>query len=218
VIRPISCFALSPQPIIVSGLTTNAILVARGTVSRFLFWFVPGRAGTRAVETQTLDHAAVAAWDQRIKEMLSLPAPGESPYQVRMSAGAVKVMLPYRQRVEEALAGIPVEDSGMRAWLNRARGQAQRLAANLHLLERGADGVASEIAAEHAMAAVELMTAYEEHARIAFDLMDDSVLVRRARILLGWLRARNAAGAVVEVRDVQRSHTKWGSAADVRGS
>lgn len=213
--RPLSCFALSPQPIVVAGLATNPILVARGTLSRFLYWFVSPRAGMRSVETQALDQGAVDAWSHRVRELLSLPDPGEDPYRVPMSDEAIAVMLPYRQQVENALRA--TEGAAMRAWLNRSRGHVQRLALTLHVLEHGVDAVAQEIAPSTAEAAVELMLAYEEHAAIAFDLMDESPLLKRSRTMLGWLKSRNlAVGESLTVREAHRSHQKWGSVKECR--
>jgi hypothetical protein len=213
--RPLACFALSPQPIVVAGLATNPVLVARGTLSRFLYWFVPPLAGTRSVDTQDLDHGAVDAWEQRIRELLSLPAPGDEPYRVQMSDAAIAAMRPYRQQVEDAL--LRTDGAAMRAWLNRARGHAQRLALVLHVLEHGVDALTREIAAQHAEAAVELMRAYEEHAAIAFDLMDESPLLKRSRTMLGWLKARSASvNETITVREAHRSHQRWGSVKECR--
>jgi hypothetical protein len=212
--RPLACFALSPQPVIVAGLATNPILVARGTLSRFLYWFVRPLAGTRSVETQPLDPAAVAAWDTRMRELLSLPDSGRHPYQVRMSAEAVAVMLPYRQHAEKRM--LDLDSGAMKAWMNRARGQAQRLACVMHFLEHGVGATAMEVEARSAEAAVALMYAYERHAEIAFDLMNELPVIKRARALLGWLRAKHSAGRELTVRDAHRAHQRWGTCKEFR--
>ena len=149
-----------------------------------------------------------------MRELLSLTDPGEEPYCVRMSAEAVEVMLGYRQHIENTL--LATDGAGMRAWLNRARGHAQRLALVLHVIEHGLDAVTCEIEAKSASAAVALMNAYEEHAGIAFDLMDESPLLKRSRTMLGWLRSRNAEGETLTVREAHRSHQRWGSVRECR--
>jgi len=60
------------------------------------------------------------------------------------------------------------------------------------------------------------MNAHEEHAGIAFDLMDESPLLKRSRTMLGWLRSRNAEGETLTVREAHRSHQRWGSVRECR--
>lgn len=50
--RPILCMALLPQPIVIAGLATNQILIRRGTLSRFLYWFARPMAGQRSAEAR----------------------------------------------------------------------------------------------------------------------------------------------------------------------
>jgi hypothetical protein len=194
--------ALLPQPIVLQLLTANDFLIRRGTLSRFLFWIARERAGTRFSRDKTLPSGPVDVWDAHIRALLSLSS-SETPWALRLSEGARGVLGTHRDQVERRL-GV-AEGVLLRTWLNRARGHAVRLAANLHVAALGiSDALSTEVGEHVALDAVGLMEAYEAHARAAFTLMDESEAVRDARELLR--RMLESGKAEMTVREL---HRRW---------
>lgn len=199
--RPILCMALLPQPIVIAGLATNQILIRRGTLSRFLYWFAAPMAGKRSPEARDLDPTPVDAWGLLIRDLLSLPST-DDPYIVMPTDSASRVLEDYRRHAEKLLA--TESSDAMRSWLNRASGHQQRLACVLHFLEHGSAGTLQFVSEETAEAAATLIRAYEHHARIAFNLMDEVPVINRARAVLEWIVRSRVEETTV--REVLRAH------------
>ena len=136
-----------------------------------------------------------------MRDLLSLPAT-DDPFVVRLTEEASVALVDYRRRAELLLA---TEGSdAMRSWLNRSSGHQQRLACVLHFLEHGSTGVTVSIGVETAQKAAVLIRAYEDHARIAFNLMDEVPVIKRARSVLEWIMRSGAEETTV--REVLRAH------------
>ncbi len=207
--RPVLAMALLPQPVVLAALAGNHFLAQKGTLSRFIFWVAKELAGTRSPEARPRPEAAIAAWDILLRDLLSIP-PTDDPYIIRPSREATEVLMEWRREGEARL--LTESNEGMRSWLVRSSGQQQRLAALMHFFEHGASGIVEEIGPESAERAATLIRALEPHARLAFDMIDESGVVSRARRVVEWSARRG--GADETRRDISRGPLKGLSGSD----
>ena len=207
--RPVLAMALLPQPVVLAALAGNHFLAQKGTLSRFIFWVAKELAGTRSPEARPRPDAAIAAWDILLRDLLSIP-PTDDPYIIRPSREATEVLMEWRREAEALL--LTESNEGMRSWLVRSSGQQQRLAALMHFFEHGASGILEEIGPKSAERAATLIRALEPHARLAFDMIDESGVVSRARRVVEWSARRG--GADETRRDISRGPLKGLSGSD----
>jgi hypothetical protein len=173
-----------------------------GLAARFLYVW-PGPAPYRSLRAlkPTREDEAVNAL-QRIARAVGTP---EKPLVLAFEDQAVTVF----DTCLERLHGETLRAEGLLAgWLGKGRGTVARLAAVLALLDWTANRPSNAppptvITAQHLHAAWNLWERYyRPHARAVFDRAGPSDRARKARQVIGWIRARGATQ--ISREDVRR--------------
>jgi putative DNA primase/helicase len=164
--RRLTC-SLMMQHVVLCQLLGAAGGVARGVgfLARFLPAWPHSTMGTRLYQAADLDTAALANWDARIKELLSLPLPADertmtlNPPTIFLSHGARNHFIAFHDDAEREL-GRTGQFGEVADFAAKAAENAARLAAVFWALEQGPSG---EINAEtmEAAAAVEAWHLHE---------------------------------------------------------
>jgi hypothetical protein len=206
--RPLLAMAVSPQPDVLRELVENTTFARRGTLARFLFALPTSLVGSREATTTPLNREVMAWWSSLVTSLFAVPV--DDDVFVKVLPPAHSVFVPWRKALELRARGDI--DSRLRAFRSRLHGEVYRLGGALHFLEHGAVGCRRQIGKSTAEAATELGSYFERHAELVYELLSESEQMRQVRIVHEWLELRAEDGELprTTVRDVYRSHNRWG--------
>lgn len=184
---------VSIQPEVLAGLRKKRELVGVGALARCLFSFAQDNGEGDEYDTYTAPVGAVEAYRNRIEGLLSLPPlidrddEGEPvPYPLSLTPEALEQFAAFYRRVRQQIRD---EGEGPFAeWLAKSHGAALRLAAVLHMADKGAAGVSEAIGAETMEAAFALTDYFTAHASAAFARVREDEATEHARKILGWVK------------------------------
>lgn len=195
------------QPDVMRAFIDRTGRLARGSgfLARFLVAQPQSTQGQRRYREPPANTPNLSAFTARLIQLLDQTCINEDgqlvPARLSLSAAGKRAWIEAHDTIEAELAPTG-ELSSIRDVASKAAEQIARLAALLHIFERGADG---SIGADHVEAAAQIVGWHLEEARRAFDTLDVPDDVRDAMRLSDWLRSKaNVSGGIVPRRDAQR--------------
>lgn len=198
------------QPRAFYGIAQTPQFADQGLLARFLYavWSVDERTGGGA----GLSDGAVRAWGSLLADLWAIPEVERlpdgtdvgAPAAVTIGPEGTRALLAFRDRLQ-ARAGLGGDLRRLEAWVNKAHGQAARLAAALTLLE---DPGARAVPAARVTAAIELVEGpLLDHAAAALGLAEWPEGTDDAQDL--WERARGVP-APWTLRDLEGTLGPYG--------
>lgn len=182
--NPAITFGLAVQPEVLQKIGDNRDFKGRGFSARFL-WAVPGSIiGWRPVEVTTVpDPVRNGYW-----QLLIGPLNDVDNLRLDLDEDALELFNGWRETIEVRLR--PDGDiAPIQAWANKHAGAVLRIAAILHVVEKG--GLPGDlISADTVRRALTFSEYLIAHARIALDALgmrDEHTVARRA---LAWIKAQ----------------------------
>ncbi len=189
--KPALTMGLAAQPMTIKGLADTREYREfrdRGLLARFLYSIPESCIGRRDVAR----HEAVpehirATYQRNILALLNLPA-GDSIPQIRLSPGALTILIQLRQWLEPQLSG-GGELAGIQDWAGKLHGYTVRIAGLLHLAELAGSAYPWQVDLSDSTmaAAVVIGNYYLQHAKAAFSLMGESQRETPAKRILDYM-------------------------------
>lgn len=185
--------SLMMQAQVVSKLLAAGDGLSRGTgfLARFLIAWPRSTMGTRLYQAGSTETPALAAWDERLTQLLEMPLPLDpeaevpmvlKPPVLQLSQGAFERWRSFFDDVEQEL-GIQGELADLPDFGSKAAEQAARIAGVLHVLVHGSTGA---IGPELMEAGIEIATWHLHEARRMFGMIGRSGVATDAEALLSW--------------------------------
>jgi putative DNA primase/helicase len=185
--------SLMMQGQVVGRLLSAGDGLSRGTgfLARFLIAWPQSTMGTRLYQVGSTETPALAAWDQRLVELLNMPLPVDvddgalmalKPPVLCLSGPAFERWRAFFDDVEREL-GTRGELADLTDFGSKAAEQAARIAAVLHVFEHGPEG---EIGQDLMEAGIAIATWHLHEARRMFAMIGKSGVATDAEALLAW--------------------------------
>lgn len=189
---PALTLCLSPQPEVLSGLSSRPGFRGRGLVGRFIYILPESLLGRRQMNVPSIPTEVQKAYEDALCMLLNMPW-GEDEYGkpvsqiLRLEPGALQAWIAFADFVEPELAeGGRFET--MRDWAGKLPGLAARLAGNLHVMEHLQDAPKCLVSASTMEKALELASALVGHALAAYGLLGADPDIEAAKYVLGWIK------------------------------
>jgi len=198
--HPCMTVCTTTQPQTLAVLSQKTELRDRGIPARFFYAIPRSAIGKRDVDPPGMSRVARDAWDSLVRRMVLWPDPVDergmrAPMDLELSEGAREALIEFKRDVEPRLAD-PNDLGGMFGWEHKLVGNTMRLCGILHLAwaHEKHEPWRIQIDAEEVEAAREFAMRYAvPHARVAFDVMQDSPSHESARRLLAKLAEKRFA-------------------------
>jgi len=205
--RPLISLGLAVQPDVLEKATSNRAFVGRGLIARFLLVTPESRLGYRAMDVAPIPAQVKDAWRVSVKRLAREPfdavlesgnlydlyASPKGDLSISLSPDSQTEFRGFQEQVEEGLRPDVGRYRGAQAAASKTPGLAVRIAANLHLLDRGPDGIRRPIEAPIMRIACKIAErSLNEHVRY-FSRMDDPEVRRHAKAVLKWGRDQDGS-------------------------
>lgn len=185
--HPLLTIALSPQPVIMKGVTQTPSFRGRGLLARFLYAIPPSMLGFRTLDTRPISDDLREAYHAQVHALLKLAPRGDGhPHCLQFSDEAHREWKAFSRDVEARLrpggALEPISD-----WGGKLPGQVARIAGVLHCARHvtpGPEHFSIELSTMEA--ALELGAILEVHALKAFGLMAVDSPLEAAQKIWNW--------------------------------
>lgn len=190
--RPSLAFVVTTQPATLRRLASRQELDERGLVARMLFAIVvDSRVGYRQASKPAIPGELIESYGNTLLRALRVSRP-EAPHTLVFGRDAVAEYEALFERIEPRLRQ-KGDLHPMRGWACKLVGKIVRIAALIHLIERGADGAPWTIplSGDAFRRAARLADYFIGHAQLAFSLMRQSAHLDAARKLLEALAQEN---------------------------
>lgn len=189
---------LTVQPKVLENVVNNGTFTGRGLSARFLYSVPKSLVGTRKFETKPIDFDNKKRFSDLIQEILNEPK-SITTY-ISLSNDAYSLLKDYYESFESRLAG-DLKDIG--GWAGKLVGNILRISAlitrargikyDAFLYTPSTDDSAEWIVQKEDMeSAIRLGNYFLEHARFAFDFMDDNTIKKQAINFLEKLKTSKA--------------------------
>jgi len=189
--HPALTFGLSPQPGVLRGLADKPGFRSRGLLARFNYFLPESKLGYRELETTPVPESVKTNYHHLIFQLLNIE-PGEDehcsvkPHVLTLSNAAYQEWADFYMAVEKDL-----RDDGrfehIRDWAGKLPGAAARIAGLLHCADNPHEPWTIPVSLETMTTALEIATAFANHAEIAFDLMGADRSLDHARKVWRWV-------------------------------
>lgn len=183
--NPLITMVISPQPDVLAEIGANRVFRVRGLIARIRYIVPKSRVGYRSTDAMSVPNELRQGWSRAIKFLLKIPQPQDGlPHELHLSIEAQTTFTEYRKDIEINLrpAG---EFEDIADWANRLPGTVARHAGILHML---ACAEAEEpypwsipISTETMGNAISLGDYFNEHAKVAFTIMEADGRSAKAR-------------------------------------
>lgn len=186
---------LTVQPKVLESVVNNGTFTGRGLSARFLYSVPKSLVGSRKFETKPIDYDNKKRFSDLIHEILKEPK--TSTIYISLSNKAYSLLKDYYESFESRLATDLKEIGG---WAGKLVGNILRISAlitrarnvkyDAFLYTPSSDDSAEWIVQKEDMeSAIKLGDYFLEHARYAFDFMDDNTTKKQALNFLEKLKA-----------------------------
>ncbi|MEW7980730.1 MAG: YfjI family protein, partial [Candidatus Sedimenticola endophacoides] len=180
---------LSPQPVVLRGLTAKPGFRGRGLLGRFLYLLPPSPLGYRNLKSNPIPKATSDAYAAGIRSMLDWePATDEFGrnclHQLELGVEAYTDWHDFALTIEKKMR--PNQElEHFTDWAGKAPGAAARLAGVLHGIKHARGRPWEQtIAAETMQAAIEIMEVFIPHCLAALDMMGADPTIQVCRYLV----------------------------------
>lgn len=189
---------LTVQPKVLENVVNNGTFTGRGLSARFLYSVPKSLVGSRKFETKPIDYDNKKRFSDLIQEILNEPK--STTTYISLSNDAYSLLKDYYESFESRLAG-DLKDIG--GWAGKLVGNILRISAlitrargikyDAFLYTPSSDDSAEWLVQKEDMeSAIRLGNYFLEHARYAFDFMDDNTIKKQALNFLEKLKASKA--------------------------
>jgi len=190
--RPLLSIGLSPQPDVLSGLSTKPGFRGRGLLGRFLYLLPPSPLGYRSLISKPIPESVSQAYKLGIKAMLNWqPLTDEQdrtqPHILRLSDKASSELHEFALAIEVNMR--PGNDfEHCTDWAGKVVGAAARIAGVLHGIKHAhGQPWKAAITAETMSDALEIIVIISRHSLAVFDMMGVDANIADARKVWGWV-------------------------------
>ncbi len=230
--RPLLTIGLLVQPDVIETAARNRVFVGRGLISRLLLSWPESLVGRRSMSPAAISDRARVGWLQALRALVQLRFPdekeGDFPHllqvvptceiELLLSSEATEALMCFRTEVEPSIEPTSGRLASIASTASKGPGLAVRVAANLHLLEWGRDGLRKEIGCAHMRAGCDIVRVSLEHHLRLFGHLTETETLKKARVVLSWgsetpgdwhsqsdilAKVRQRAGAPTTARDLQ---------------
>ena len=194
--KPRLTMLLTVQPVVLSGLMSNATLKGKGMCGRFLYAMCHSKVGRRKVDPPSVPASVKADYYRFVKQILNDNGRG----MIHLSAEADQLRMEYQSEIERRLG---TEWEFMQDWGGKLVGACLRIAALIHagtvLGEQNAI-VQKPISIETMEAAVKIAEFLSVNAEAAYKVMGASESYEDAKYL--WRRIMESGKTELSKRDL----------------
>jgi hypothetical protein len=207
IVNPALTMGLAVQPVVLDALMSNKEANDRGLLGRFNFSVPMSLIGSRIADPPPVSETVKANYLRLSMRLLERRVPRTDghldPVVLRLEPKALRTVIALQNDIEPRL-GQQGDLCLMRSWAGKLAGGVLRLAGQLHLAEAADRGEPEQpvISNETVLRAVSLGGYYLGHAQAAFDIMGATPATLEARVILGWIAAKELRS--FSVRDVYR--------------
>ena len=198
--RPLVTLGLAVQPDVLEKAASNPAFVGRGLTARFLLVTPESRLGYRALDVAPIPASVKDRWRAGIKRLAREPfdaalksgslhdlhASLRSNSNLSLSSDAQSALRAFQEKIEAGLRPDLGRYRSVQAAASKTPGLAVRIAANLHLLEWGPDGLRRPIDATLVQSACKIAERSLEEHRRHFARTGDAEVLRHAKSVLRW--------------------------------
>lgn len=184
---------LAVQPDVIREIATGPGFRGKGLLGRFLYSLPESNIGSRNVDPDPVPEDVAANYEERLMRMVVHLFDWTDPIRLQLSPEADELRLDYARRLEPRLHPRTGDLGHMSDWAGKSVGAIVRIAALLHLADNPTDGYRLPVAGDTMAAAIRIGEYFTRHAEAAFDHMGADPEVERARLLLDWLKRKQAS-------------------------
>jgi hypothetical protein len=190
--KPALTIGLTVQPDVLNGLVKKPGFRGRGLLARFLYSVPESLVGRRQVVTPAINPHVRIAYENSIRRVYQQAASLGSSHHVvlTLSQTAKSHFRKFCEDLELTLGpGGALEPTS--DWGGKLSGQTLRIAAILHIYERGNVQGNMEISESTIHNAILIAMYLREHALAAFDLMGADPELDKARRIIQWFQGKH---------------------------
>ena len=196
--NPTLTMALSPQPEVLRGLSSNRAFRGRGLLARILYLLPASKLGQRTGDTSPLADSISYEYTLRLRRLLDLnPADHNEksvPHVIHLSSGALSEWREFFAVVESDM-----REGGRFAhitdWAGKLPGATARIAGLLHCATYAPSSQCpceTPVSVDMMRHALDLAAVLSAHALAAFDLMGADGTLEGARRIWRWIERERA--------------------------
>ncbi|MCT9087335.1 YfjI family protein [Streptomyces sp. ASQP_92] len=197
---PALTIGLAVQPDVLRDIGKVKGFEGRGLLARFLYSLPVSTVGDREIITDPVPEQTSANYTSRVIDLTLSLAEWTDPAVIQLTPEADTALIAYQKAIEPQLKARGGKLGHISNWAGKLAGATARVAALLHLAERGGKGYAHPVTEDTMHAAIKLGEYYTAHALAVFDVMSADPVLSRARSVLEALRDNGWAD--VSRRDV----------------
>jgi hypothetical protein len=190
---------LAVQPSVLQGLRAKPGFQGRGLLARFAYALPTSLVGHRDPNPQAIPAAERAAYRALVRDLLGLPYASDvqgkpCPFELRLDEGAQRQFRSMEVWIEQQFQE-GGDLYGLSDWGGKLAGLIARLAAGLHMAQRGADPrkFGAPITEQTMAAAIRIGQYLIAHARSAYVLMGTDSAVHDAQYVLERITDKGAS-------------------------
>ncbi|HYG77026.1 MAG TPA: DUF3987 domain-containing protein [Planctomycetota bacterium] len=203
---PALTVAITPQPMVIGGLSSKPGMRGRGLLGRFLYSIPKSRLGHRNIDPAPMPEHIRQRYHKMLMALAALESDWDAeknqrvPFRMELEPTAWQTLKDFMARLEPRLAD-GGDLAGMTDWAGKLAGATVRMAALLHIADvadsfggfgdigehiQKSEGVLG-ISQKALTRSINLSIYFTEHARAAFALMGADAAVADAKKLLRWI-------------------------------
>ena len=190
---PAIAMALTIQPAVITGHSSERSLSGRGFWARFLFAVPKDRIGTRKVENPPVPAPLRTRYHALVRGLLEIPIVLDDhgcvfPRTIDLSVEAKRVWIDFAERIEPELATFGALGGTIQGWGGKLAGAVARIAGLIHFAENAHHEKPwhLEVTPDTMRVATRLGEFFIPHALAAYSLLRVDPSVVRALRLLEW--------------------------------
>ena len=184
--HPLLSLLLMVQPKVLQDALENPDFRERGFMARFLYSLPPSKVGYRIYDSKPIPKEVRAAYNQLIKELLSIGIHREWQLEntvIHFSDEAYQASKEFFDEIEEK---IPEDYEEIEDWVGKYHGQTMRIAGLLHVIKHRLGAANIILEAQTMKEAIQIGRYFLEHAQMSFSLsgLTESKEVKDAKYIM----------------------------------
>lgn len=188
---PALTLGLAVQPSVLDEAMSNPEFRGRGFMNRFMYALPESLLGRRNSRAPSVPPEIADAYRDGVARLLAEPPERDKqgeivPCLLSLSGDALEALICFDE-VQEPELGRGASLSPVKEWCSKLAGTVARVAALLHLAERGAAGGSIAVGEQAMAAAIEIAHWQRPHALAAFSAMEADPAVSSAEVILHWI-------------------------------
>ena len=140
--HPLITFGVLCQPIVVKNLFSKNVLLSRGFIERFLYYYPESNLGNRKIRTTPVKSEYKATYTSLCEKLLGIQD-AEEVVKIHFSAAAKERLIKFQISCDRQIRNFP-DNAGIRAYLSKLHEKAARIATLYHVVDSDIDQEVSE--------------------------------------------------------------------------